>query len=122
LLARLNAGVGHAWDTPSFEQPIAQFYAFIDATLEGTDHYAHHYALGLGPSVGVITDLNNRWRVNVYARAQRFGLGEPHTTAELTLTQRYSIGAQTALRLELSRKSEFDRVTTDAKLSLHQYF
>jgi Domain of unknown function (DUF4105) len=122
LLARLNVGIGHAWDAPSFNQPIAQFYTFIDATLEGTDRYAQNYALGFGPAAGVITDLSSRWRVNVYARAQRFGLGEPHTRAELTLTQRYSIGAQTALRLEMSRKSEFDRVTTDAKLSLHQYF
>ena len=122
LLSRLNIGAGYAWDAPSLDQPVAQAYAFIDATLESTSEYTGRYALGMGPAMGIITDLNSNWRLNAYARVQRFGLGEPHTTAELTLLQRYSIGPQTALRLELARKMEFDRYWTDVKLSLQQYF
>jgi hypothetical protein len=53
---------------------------------------------------------------------QRFALGEPHTAAELTLLQRYAIGPQTALRLELARKMEFDMIWSDVRVSLQQYF
>jgi len=65
-----------------------------------------------------------RWnnRLNAYARVQRFALGEPHTAAELTLLQRYAIGPQTALRLELARKMEFDMIWSDVRVSLQQYF
>lgn len=122
MVARLNAGGGYAWDAPSLDQPVAQTYAFIDATLEQSGHYVRDYAFGMGPAVGVIADVNSNWRINAYARVQRFALGEPHTTSELTLLQRYSIGPQTALRLELARKMEFDMSWIDVRLSLQQYF
>jgi Domain of unknown function (DUF4105) len=122
LLGRLNAGAGFAWDTPSLDQPVAQTYIFMDATLESTSQYDSHYALGMGPAAGIIADISSNWRVNAYARVQRFGLGEPHTTAEITLLQRYTIGRQTALRLELTRKMEFDMSWNDVRLSLQQYF
>lgn len=122
LLARLNSGLGLAWDVPSLDQPIAQVYTFMDATLEGSDSYARNYAFGIGPAIGVIADISSKWRINAYARVQRFALGEPHTAAEFTLLQRYTIAPQSALRLELTKTSEFDRVSTDVKFSLHQYF
>lgn len=122
LVTRLNGGAGYAWDAPSLDQPAAQTYAFIDATLESSGQYSDNYAFGIGPAVGVITDLSSDWRLNAYARVQRFALGEAHSSAEFTLLQRYAIGAQTALRLEIARKMEFDMSWTDARLSLQQYF
>jgi hypothetical protein len=122
LLSRINGGVGMAWDAPSLDHPVAQTYAFMDVTAEGASRYANGYALGMGPAAGVIADVNSNWRLNAYARVQRFGLGEQHTTADLILLQRYSIGQQTALRFEVARKMEFDMYWTDARLSLQQYF
>jgi hypothetical protein len=122
LVSRINGGVGLAWDAPSLDHPVAQTYAFMDVTAEGTSRYANGYALGMGPAAGIIGDVNSNWRLNGYARVQRFGAGEPHTAAELTLLQRYSIAAQTALRFEVARKMEFDLYWTDVRLSLQQYF
>jgi hypothetical protein len=122
LLTRLNAGGGYAWDMPSLDSPFAQAYVFMDATLESTPQYNGHYAFGMGPSVGVTVDISQKWRLNAYARVQRYGLGEPHTTSELTVLQRYTIGLQTAVRLEVSRKMEFDFYWSDVRLSLQQYF
>jgi len=122
LVTRLNSGAGYAWDAPSLDHPTAQTYAFMDATLEASSQYARDYAFGMGPALGVIKDLGSNWRINAYARVQRFAVGDPHTAAELSLLQRYSIGPQTALRLELARKMEFDMTWTDAMLSLQQYF
>ena len=78
--------------------------------------------MGVGPAVGIIADISSNWRVNAYARAQRFALGDVHTTAEFGILQRYSLGTQTAVRLEASRKQEIDMVWTDVRLTLQQYF
>lgn len=122
LVSRLNVGAGMAWDAPSLDHPVVQTYAFMDMTAEATAHYASGYALGVGPAAGVIADVNSNWRMNGYARVQRFGLGDQHTSTELSLMQRYSVAAQTALRLEVARKMEFDRYWTDVRFSLQQYF
>ena len=122
LLAGLNSGVGLAWDVSTSYQRTSLTYVFMDATLENSGHYARDYALGVGPAAGVITDVSNNWRVNAYARVQRFGLGEPHTVIDFTVLQRYSIGPQSAVRLELTRKTEFDTVWSDIKFSVQQYF
>lgn len=122
LVARLNGGAGYAWDAPSLDNPLALTYAFMDASLETSKKFDSDYAFGMGPSVGVIGDVNSKWRVNAYASVQRFALGDQHTKADLILLQRYSIGPQTALRLEVARKMEFDLLWTDARLSLQQYF
>jgi hypothetical protein len=122
LVARLNGGAGRAWDLPALDHPLAQAYAFMDVSAERTAQYAAGYALGMGPAAGVIADVNSNWRLHAYARVQRFAMGDPHTAAELSLLQRYTVGAQTALRFELARRVEFDLYSTDARLSLQQYF
>ena len=122
LVARLNGGMGRAWDIPSQERPTAMVYAFMDGTVEVSSHYSRHYAVGMGPALGVIGDFNTSWRLNAYARIQRFGLGQAHTAAELTLVQRFSLGPQTALRLDVARIQEFDQIWTDTRISWQHYF
>ncbi len=122
LVARVNAGAGKTWEVTSKESGAAAVYAFVDSTLEASSEYSRHYAWGIGPALGVMGDLSSRWRVNAYARVQRFGLGELHTASELTLVQRYSIGAQSALRLDLARKQEFEMLWTDVRIAWQQFF
>jgi hypothetical protein len=66
--------------------------------------------------------LNSNWRFNAYGRVQRFGLGDVHTEAELTLAQRFSISAQVAVRLTVARKQEFDLWWTEAQINWQHYF
>ena len=122
LVARLNGGAGYAWDAPSLDNPAAQVYAMLDTTLESTAQYNGHYALGAGPAAGIITDLLPAWRLDASARVQRFALGEAHTAAELSLLQRISISKQSALRLELVRKTEFDQYWSEFNLGWQVYF
>lgn len=122
LLTRLNGGAGYTWDAPSLDNPLAQIYAFVDVTLERSGLYSREYALGSGPALGIITDINDKWRLNAYGRVQRFAVSEPFTAAEFSVLQRYSIASQTALRLELARKSEFDTAWSEANISVQQYF
>jgi Domain of unknown function (DUF4105) len=122
LITRLNAGGGHAWDMPSLDKPWAQIYTLLESTLESTSQYNGHYAWGAGPSAGIITDIADNWRLNAYARVQRFALGETHTVAEVSLLQRYELSKQSALRLEIARKTEFERYWSDINLAWQVYF
>ncbi len=122
LLGHMNFGAGYAWDAVALEETQAQIYSMLESTFESTPQYTGHYALGMGPAAGVIADISSNWRLNAYARVQRFALGEAHTTAELSLLQRYTLGQQTAMRLEVMRKMEFDLYSSDVRLSLQQYF
>lgn len=122
LITRLNGGVGYSWDTPSFDQPLAQTYAFIESTLESAPQYTGHYAFGVGPVAGVITKLTANWQLHAYVRAQRFTLGETHTVSEMSVLQRYTLGTHAALRLEVSRKAEFEQYWTEINLIWQGYF
>lgn len=121
LVAYLNGGIGRAWEIALRESSVIA-YAFVDGDMEESSKYSRHYAVGLGPALGMKGDVSEMWRINAYGRVQRFGLGELHTTAELTLVQRFSIGAQSALRVELARKREFDTLWTDTKIIWQRFF
>lgn len=122
LVTRLNGGAGQTWELVPPEQGMAMMYAFVDATLEASDQYTGHYALGLGPALGIMGNPAHNWRMSAYARVQRFGMGDVHTTAEMTLLQRFTIGAQSSMRVELSRKQAFSLLWTDAQISWQQFF
>jgi hypothetical protein len=122
LITRLNGGVGYAWDAPSLDRPQAQIYTLLESTLESTPQYNGHYAWGAGPSAGIITDITDNWRLNAYARVQHFALGEAHTVSEISLLQRYALSKQSALRLEIARKTEFEHYWNDINLAWQVYF
>jgi hypothetical protein len=54
--------------------------------------------------------------------AQRFGLGDLHTANDLVFEQRVSLTKQTAIRLSLSRESEFDYYWNSGELAWYYYF
>lgn len=122
LVTRLNAGAGKTWELAPAQQGMAMMYAFVDTTLEESDQYDRHYALGMGPALGIMGNPAPHWRVSAYARVQRFGLGDVHTAAEFTLLQRISVGVQSSVRVEVSRKQAFDMLWTDAQISWQQFF
>ena len=98
------------------------YYGFLETALDVGKHFDQGYALGAGPVAGWLTDISDRWRVNLYARSLRYGLGEAHNARELTLEQRYSLNRQSALRLGLHRKQEFQDYWNSADISLQFYF
>ncbi len=98
------------------------YYGFLEAALDVGKRFDQDYALGAGPTVGWLTDISDRWRINLYARSLRYGLGDVHNARELTLEQRYSLTRQSAVRLELFRKQEFQDYWNGGEISLNIYF
>ena len=98
------------------------YYGFLEAALDVSSRFDRDYALGAGPAIGVLANVSDRWGVNLHARSLRYGLGDDHWSRELVLEQRYSLGRQSALRLNLSRKQEFREYWNSGDLSLQFYF
>jgi hypothetical protein len=97
---------GLTWDLDSAERGL--LFAFLEGTLQVDGAFQDGYSVGLGPALGVLWDFGDAWRVDVTARAQRFGGGEEHTLYDAALAARYSLTAQTALRLEAGHQRDFD--------------
>lgn len=122
LVARVNGGVGRSWEWQAQTGETSMLYVFMDATLNQSAEYESHYAFGMGPAIGLQADASRHWRINIYGRMQRFGLRDMHNASELTLTQRYTLDKQQALRLELARKQIYNLMWTDARLSWQRFF
>ncbi|HSD97903.1 MAG TPA: DUF4105 domain-containing protein, partial [Sulfuricaulis sp.] len=123
LVFRANAGPGLAFNMPgSHHEGHSVYYGFVEAALDVGKRFEQDYALGAGPTVGWLTDISDRWRLNVYARSLRYGLGDVHYARELTIEQRYSLTRQSAVRFELFRKQEFQDYWNGGAISLNIYF
>ncbi len=122
MVFRLNGGAGLAWAIPDSFSSRMITYFFLEASLDIDNKFERGFALGAGPAAGLLADVSSAWRVHLFARSQRFGVGGPYTEQELALEQRISLSKDTALRLGLSRRRRFDHYWNGASLSWHLYF
>ena len=122
LMFRASGGPGLAFNMPGSHEGKSVYYGFLEAALDVGKRFDQDYAMGMGPTLGWLTNISDRWRINLYARSLRYGLGDAHNARELTLEQRYSLNRQSALRLGLHRKQEFQDYWNSADISLQYYF
>lgn len=117
LMPHVKGGAGFAFGTGTG----ALWYGMLEGELNVNRHLEHGYAVGAGPGVGVLVDPTARWRVQLEARALAYA-GDAHSAGELILNQRFTLGRQSAVRVELMRRREFDQPTRVAALSWSLYF
>ncbi len=122
LILRASGGPGLAFNMPGSHEGKSVYYGFLEAALDAGKRFDRDYALGAGPTAGWLTDISDRWRINLYARSLRYGLGDVHNARELTLEQRYSLSRQSTLHLGLHRKQEFQDYWNAAEISLQYYY
>jgi hypothetical protein len=111
---------GLVWDLDSAERGL--FFAFLEGALHVDGALQDSYSAGIGPALGVLWDFGDAWRIEVTARAQRFGGGEEHTLYDAAFVARYALTAQTALRLEVGRQRDFDHSANRAGIFWMAYF
>ncbi|MCR4347969.1 MAG: DUF4105 domain-containing protein [Sulfuricaulis sp.] len=122
LVFRFNGGSGLAYSAPGLFGGNAVYYGFIEAALDAGSRFESNYTLGAGPAIGLLANVSERWGFNLQARSLRYGLGDDHWSRELALEQRYALTRQSAVRLRLSRKQEFQDYWNSGDLSVHFYF
>ena len=98
------------------------YYGFFEAALDVGKRFDGDYALGAGPSVGLLANVSDRWKMNLYARALRYSLGDDHSAREAVLEQRYSLTRQSALGIQIYRKQEFRNYWNGGDINLNFYF
>ena len=71
------------------------------------------YAAGVGASVGLLSNLNDYWKIHLFARDICYPLGDRHNAWEVGLNQNFTLTQNTSLRAEftVSRVFDFDRTT-----------
>jgi len=82
----------------------------------------HGFAIGAGPSMGMIADLTPSWRADLYARGHRFFAGDTDTSWTAGLRQRYTLNINNALRLDVSSERQEKQSWNTVLISLHHYF
>jgi hypothetical protein len=122
LVFGVHGGSGLAWTVPDTLRSKTMVYAFLESTLQADTRLENNYALGIGPSVGALIDLTDRWRAEPYAREQSFFAGDTDTAWTVGLRQRYTLDREWALRLDMSRERQEKQSWNTVLLSLHHYF
>ena len=118
LVASLDGGAGAAWSSRGH----ALFYTLGEAAMRAHHNLEHGYDIGAGGRVGALVDPAPRWRLHAYASGINYCLGQSEQPRALGLQQRFAIGRDSALRLDVERRREGGRHFDSASLSLQLYF
>lgn len=119
LAFSLDGSMGGTW---SNQRDTLLWYALLDGSSRVNSDLVNGYALGTGASVGGLFDFNSRWRIHGYARSMRYFLGQLDTPVTLGIEQRFTLGSDSALRLDLSRNRELQWTYNSGSLSVLLYF
>lgn len=122
LVFGVHGASGLARNVPDALGSDTLVYAFLESTLQVDKRLASGFAMGAGPNVGVQRDLSPRWRAVAYLGGQRFFAGDTDTTWSGGLRQRYTLGVNHALRLDLSHERQEKQSWNTAAVSLDWYF
>jgi Domain of unknown function (DUF4105) len=122
LVFQVNGGAGLARNVPDALHSNTLIYAFLETSTRVDERIGHGFALGAGPSIGMIADLTPRWRADLHAGGKRFFAGDTDTAWEAGLRQRYTLNTNNALRLDLSREHQEKQSWNTVLISLHHYF
>ena len=100
LAFHCNVGVGGAWHLSTsglwFLMPEVGMLAGKDLRAD--------YALGAGPSFGVIQSLTSNWKLVVQADVKYFGVGDDFVAQRYSLRQDYRISQSVSMGLEVSHQ------------------
>jgi hypothetical protein len=117
LVYRINPGGGVAYRNAF----LGLAYVMLESDLDLSNKFRDRYALGVGPSAGILKTIAGPWKVNLSARSLYYELGEKHRSAVVSLDQNFKITTNNSIRFSLSREKTFDRYQSEAKLLWNWY-
>ena len=80
------------------------FFAFAEAEADYSHAYAEDYRVGGGGSVGLLSDLTDRWKLIASGTYLRFPLGDKSDDFRWFVGHRYTLSQNWALRLEYNHR------------------
>lgn len=118
LVYRLNPGGGVAYKTDAF----GITYALFESDLNVGGVFDDNFSFGLGPSVGLLKNITDDWKINLSAQSMFYALGDKHRAYRGALRQVLTLSTNNTLDLSLSREKTFDHYQSEVKLGWNLYY
>jgi hypothetical protein len=118
LMAHFNSAAGETWRTGA----AGIWYAMIEAEAELGQDFKAGYAVGGGPSLGLIQSITRSWKIVAQARALYMGIGDEFWTEQFSIDQDYRLRRNVSVGFDLMHKRVDTTNTDEAQLRLNYYF
>ncbi len=104
-----SGGIGAAVETQWLKREV--YFAFAETEANYSKAYEERHRIGGGGTVGVLTDLTDRWRLMASSTYLKYALGEKSDDVRWFVGQRYTLLQNLALRLEYNHRDRDNDVT-----------
>lgn len=111
-----SAGIGAAVESSLLKREV--YFAFAEAEANYSRAYEERHRIGGGGTVGMLTDLTDRWKLMLSGSYLRYALGDKSEDIRWFAGSRYTLSQNWALRLEYHHRDH----DNDVLLSVQAYF
>lgn len=118
LVFYLNPGGGFAWKS----RTLGLYYFMIESDLDAGGDLSPSYSLGLGGSIGLLSQPLKRLKTYLTAKGIGYFLGDNHDEIELKGAANYKVSRNHSLELSLSRIRSFGRYESQGVLDWKVFF
>ena len=98
----VNGGIGAAVESHWLKREV--FFAFAEAEANYSKAYEERHRIGGGSTVGMLTDLTDRWKLMATGSYLQYALGDKSNDIRWFVGSRYTISQNGALRLEYNHR------------------
>lgn len=117
LVYRLNTGGGIA-----FKNEVIGLYALmLEPDLYVGGSYKDGYALGIGPSIAIIRNITDSWKMNLFANASYYEAGDRHKAYKAMAQQVVRLSRNHSLNADFTWMREFDFEKRELKMNWNIY-
>jgi hypothetical protein len=118
LMWYANTGAGLTW-APG---PLDLAYMMVDAEPQLGDGYRDGYAVGLGPSAGLMAHVGRNWKHLLEAKSLWFGIGDDLWRSTVAWSQDLRLRRDLSLALDTAWNHRDNRSYADVQIRLNWYF
>ena len=111
-----NGGIGAAVESHWLNREV--LFAFAEAEANYSRAYEENHRVGGGSTVGMLTDLTDRWKLMATGSYLRYALGDKSDDFRWFVGSRYTLAQNLALRLEYNHRDH----DNDVMFSVQAYF
>jgi hypothetical protein len=98
----VNGGIGAAVESHWLKREVV--FAFAEAEANYSRAYAEDHRVGGGGTIGLLTDLTDRWKLMASGTYLRYALGDKSDDFRWFVGQRFTLLQNLALRLEYNHR------------------
>ena len=98
----VNGGIGAAVESHWLKREV--YFAFAEAEANYSKAYEERHRIGGGSTVGMLTDLTDRWKLMATGSYLRYALGDKSDDFRWFVGSRYTLSQNWALRLEYNHR------------------